>query len=262
MPNMLKKFLKRTKQQITTPALAQEREISQAVMKQKLEKIPYWEDKIDYYKKFEYSEEEGIWINPKQPQISLDPNDKSVDDFRKTGQLGNEIQKVNYGCGGNFIDGWLNVDLYDMSNSTPSNYRSLNLLDKHPFADDTLRFGFSEDLLEHLNQADSILFLSEVYRTLASGGVLRLSFPGLEGVLNRHYTPPTVARIRHGELEAYAFWDHIHFYARGELEVVAKHLGFSKVEYSDYGVSQYLELSNLDTREGQIGLNTYVELTK
>lgn len=262
MPNLLKKFLKKAKKQIATPEVGPVKELSQAALKQKLDAIPYWEDKIEYYKKFEYSEAKGIWINTKHDQALADLSDKSADSFRQTGQLGNEVQKVNYGCGGTFIDGWLNVDLYDMSNSTPANYRSLNLLSKHPFADNTLRFGFSEDMLEHLNQADSIFFLSEVYRTLAPGGVLRLSFPGLEGVLNRHYTPPTESRVRHGELEAYSFWDHIHFYAKGELEVVAKHLGFSKIEYPEYGVSKHPELSGLDTRQNQIGLNTYAEITK
>jgi predicted SAM-dependent methyltransferase len=262
MPNLLKKILRKAKRQVMTQELSQEKEISQATLKHKLDVIPYWEDKIDYYKKFEYSEAKGLWLNSEQAQASASENGELSDGFKQTGLLGKEMKKVNFGCGGNFIPGWLNVDLYEMNGSTPANYRSLNLLNKHPFEDNILKFGFSEDLLEHLNQADSILFLSEVYRTLAPGGVLRLSFPGLEGVLNRHYTPPTESRIRHGELEAYSFWDHIHFYAKGELEVVAQHLGFSKIEYPDYGVSQHPELSNLDTREDQIGLNTYVELTK
>jgi predicted SAM-dependent methyltransferase len=122
--------------------------------------------------------------------------------------------------------------------------------------------GFAEDVLEHFTQAESIFFLSEVCRTFMPGGVMRLSFPGLEGVLDRHYSPPSSSVISAGEIEAYSLWDHYHFYSKAELELVAKHLGFSRVHFVDYGVSEYADLSGLDTRSEHIGLNTYVELTK
>jgi predicted SAM-dependent methyltransferase len=262
MPNPLKKFFKRTKQQLVSPeTFPQATQMTHGTLKQAIEGITYWEDKINYYKNYDYLENHGVWVNSKTTTAAdIAPSEASA--VEQTRQLGHRLKKVNYGCGGTYIEGWLNIDLYAMNNGTPSNYRSVNLLEKHPFDDNVLNFGFSEDFLEHINQAESIFFLSEVYRTLAPGGVLRLSFPGLEGVLERHYTPASEARVRHGELEAYSFWDHIHFYAKGEIEVVARHLGFTKIEYPEYGISSHLELSNLDTREGQIGLNTYVELTK
>jgi hypothetical protein len=44
--------------------------------------------------------------------------------------------------------------------------------------------------------------------------------------------------------------------------MVATHLGFTDIRFVDYGKSDHPELSDLDTRLDQIGLNTYVELTK
>ena len=136
----------------------------------------------------------------------------------------------------------------------------INLVEKHPFNSDIFQFGFCEDFLEHLAQEDSIYFLSEVFRTFKKGGVLRLSFPGLEGVLQKHYDNKNdyVA----GKFEAYIFWDHLHFYSKEELILVAKHIGFSEIKFVAYGKSDYKQLCNLDSREDQIGLNTYVELTK
>ena len=229
--------------------------LSQREMVKKLQLIPYWEHKIDYYKQYEYSLSQGVWV------------DKTI--ARHITTSGSDVEsvatdlpkKVNYGCGGNLIEGWLNVDLYE---ADALNYRYVNLLEKHPFPDNSVQFGFSEDMLEHLNQAESIFFIGEIYRSLTPGGVMRLSFPGLEGVLNRHYspTPTSEIRLRQGEFEAYSFWDHIHFYSKDELTLVAKHIGFSSIDFVEYGKSKYPVLCNLDTRESQIDLNTYVELTK
>jgi predicted SAM-dependent methyltransferase len=214
-----------------------------------LHSIPYWEDKINFSKKYYINHSDGFWYTTINFYANLPFSEEIISGY----------SKINYGCGGNIIPGWLNVDL---SPANAMDYRQVNLLEKHPFQHDSISFGFSEDMLEHLSQAESIFFLSEVFRTLKNGGVMRLSFPGLEGVLNKHYTPITELRVREGELEAYTFWDHIHFYSREELRTVCKHIGFREVNFVEYGKSEYSELANRDTRSGQIGLNTYVELIK
>lgn len=227
-----------------TPAgqLSQRELVKQATV------IPHWEKKIELYNQYEYSAAQGTWSLKGSAQAA-----------RPAGAGLIRADKVNYGCGGNIKPGWLNVDLYP---SDQPGYKQVNLLEKHPFPDDSVRLGFSEDVLEHLTQAESIFFLSEIYRTLVPGGLLRLSFPGLEGVLVRHYTPATELRIRQGEFEAYTFWDHIHFYSREELSLIAKHIGFKEIAFVEYGQSNVPELCGLDTRDTQIGLNTYVELIK
>ncbi len=166
---------------------------------------------------------------------------------------------VNYGCGGTFMQGWLNVDLFP---SADPNYKMINLLEKHPFEDDSISYGYSEDVLEHLTQAQSIFLIAEIFRTLKPIGVMRFSFPGLEGVLKRHYFPASELRIREGEFEAYSFWDHVHFYSKEEISLVAKHIGFSKITFLKFGQSCHKTLRNLETRINQSDLNTFVELEK
>jgi predicted SAM-dependent methyltransferase len=222
-------------------------------MVKRLESIPYWEDKIKHSDRYEYSQDAGAWLAKRHAAAPTAGQGAPLE------APGGALLKVNYGCGAHRVAGWVNVDAYP---SADSGYRQADLLEKHPLRDRSVGFGFSEDFLEHLDQAESIFFLSEVYRTLAPGGVLRLSFPGLEGVLAKHYSPPTEARVRKGELEAYSFWDHLHFYSREELVLVARHVGFNRVEFVGYGASEYPELCNMDTRSHQIGLNTYAELTK
>jgi len=211
-----------------------------------LDRIPVWHQKIDFFKNYTYNN--GAWFL-KENTLDDPYNDPQPSIYKK----------IHYGCGGNIIEGWLNIDLHEAD--TPG-YQSVNLLERHPFRNDSVQFGFSEDMLEHLTQAQSIFFLSEIYRTLEQDGVMRLSFPGLEGVLQRHYTPPTEERVRTGELEAYTFWGHVHFYSKDELTVVAKHLGFRNIEFHEFCMSNYKALSGLETRHTQSNLNIYAELTK
>lgn len=225
--------------------------VTQREMVDHIARIPHWERKMELLARYDYLESEGIWVEKVQTA--------GADTLPTITDVASGFAQVNYGCGGNLIEGWLNVDLFP---SYAPNYRQINLLEKHPFPDNRFQFGFSEDVLEHLNQGESIFFLSEIYRTLGDGGVLRLSFPGLEGVLERHYTPPSEAVVRRGEFEAYSFWDHIHFYSKDELALVARHIGFKRVTFVEYGKSEYPELTGRDTRSTQIGLNTYVELVK
>jgi predicted SAM-dependent methyltransferase len=179
------------------------------------------------------------------------------------------LNKVLYSCGWYKLQkGWLNVDYepiekvatrYDLNEYK---YYFVNLIRRHPFADGSFEFGYSEDMMEHLMQADSLLFLSEAYRTFKKDGVLRLSFPCLEGVLEKHYPDNSYQTALLAKEEAYTRYKHLHFYSKAEIELVAKHLGFRNVEFKAYGESQYPELQGVDTREAQIGLNMYVELTK
>jgi hypothetical protein len=98
---------------------------------------------------------------------------------------------------------------------------------------------------------------------LQPGGVLRMSFPGLEGILKNHYFKPTGYQSAfEAKKDCYDQWEHIHFYSREELRLVALHLGYSHVCFPEYGQSKYSPLMGLDTRANQMNVNTYVELLK
>lgn len=177
--------------------------------------------------------------------------------------------KVHYACGWNIMEGWFNVDGIDESyphgrvdaEKARHIYRT-DLTKRHPFASGSFRFGYAEDFLEHLDQSESLIFLSETYRTLQTGGVLRLSFPGLEGVLRRHLRTSDYEGAAACQHEAYATWWHKHFYSAEELRLVAQHIGFQRFEVVEYGKSMHPELRNLETRPEQIDLNLVCELTR
>lgn len=172
-----------------------------------------------------------------------------------------DVRKAHYGCADHlFEDGWVNIDL-NPRDSTKL-YMSADLVSRHPFPSDHFCFSFAEDFLEHFTQDESIIFLAEAFRCLKMGGVLRLSFPGLRGVLQRHYRSSDYDGASIGMEEAFTRWGHKHFYCEESLSIVAHHIGFSGVQFVEYGASAHEELKGLDYRIDQRDLNIYAELTK
>jgi predicted SAM-dependent methyltransferase len=173
------------------------------------------------------------------------------------------VDKAHYGCGPRlFGEGWVNLDRVPSSPDPDKVYLSVDLVSKLPFPSDFFSFAFAEDFLEHLDQAESMIFLAEAFRTLKPDGILRLSFPGLRGVLKKHYRSSDYEGAAAGQQEAYTEWEHKHFYCEESLTLVARHIGFSEVQYLTYGESKYKELCDLDYRDSQKNLNIYAELKK
>lgn len=173
------------------------------------------------------------------------------------------LNKAHYGCGDLlFEDGWVNIDFNRDSPDSTEIYIGADLTSKHPFPSNHFCFSFAEDFLEHLTQDESLIFLSEAYRCLNTGGVLRLSFPSLRGILQRHFLISDFDGASLGKEKAFTMWDHKHFYCEESLSIVAKHIGFSNIKYVSYGVSAYEELRCLDSRLDQQDINIYVELSK
>ena len=169
--------------------------------------------------------------------------------------------KIHYGCGAVLMSGWINADINPKSDGKHAT-ASFNAAGPHPFPGNSFDYGYAEDFLEHLSQDDSLIFLFEAFRILKQGGVLRLSFPGLEQVLAKHYPDGSFDTVYRAKIEAYTELGHFHFYSREELETVSKFIGFSKVEFAEYGLSEHEELRGLETRIHQRELNTIAELTK
>jgi predicted SAM-dependent methyltransferase len=179
------------------------------------------------------------------------------------------VDRIQYACGPKFLPGWVNVDCYPRETMTSRYglgddhlYYQADLGRRQPFADQTFVFAFAEDFIEHLHQAESIIFLFECHRVLRDQGVLRLSFPGLEGVLTRHFSSHAYGDLTRGREEAYDRFRHLHFYSRAELALVAEHIGFSSLDFVQFGKSEHEPLRGLETREGQQDLNIYAELRK
>ena len=194
---------------------------------------------------------------------------------RTLDQLRGVPAKIQYACGLNVMEGWLNVDGFDHAllwhfsqSGVPAliaeNVYKMDLIERHPFEDDSFDYAFCEDFIEHIDQKSAILFLSEVLRTLKPGGVLRLSSPSLEGVMTFHFKSAKYDAVIENHEAAYTRWGHLHFFSHESLKTVALGLGFSDCRPCEFHLSEHPALRNVEARAEQGGykINLYAELTK
>lgn len=195
-------------------------------------------------------------------QIIMDKTKKFV--LQKK-QLNNLKSKMNpktmlhLGCGRNYFNDWINID----NNS----YNDIQKLDLHwdvrkklPFKDNSVDFIYNEHFFEHLNIEESLSVLNDFKRILKPNGVIRISMPDLDEIvqiyLNPHYKPEDFSAVMGTELLTKAeflnvyfrWWGHQWLYNWEELERRLKTAGFSKIKQCQIGVSEYKELNNIEQR--------------
>jgi SAM-dependent methyltransferase len=81
--------------------------------------------------------------------------------------------KLHVGCGSNYKEGWVNIDLFN-----PTADVALDLRERFPFADNSVSLIYSEHVLEHFEYPrDARHILQECFRVLAPGGVINIGVP-------------------------------------------------------------------------------------
>lgn len=94
--------------------------------------------------------------------------------------------KINFGCGEEKLDGWVNVDLdYAFRPDV-----LMDLSQAFPLADASVDFILSEDFLAQLDIEGGKRFLSECRRVLKPDGVLRLLTPDLNRLARAYLERP------------------------------------------------------------------------
>jgi len=97
--------------------------------------------------------------------------------------------KLNIGCGGNRVPGWLNVDRFP-----PPGVTFMDATARLPFADATFEAVLCEHMIEHVPKSAALHLLVEVRRVLRPGGVARIVTPDLDWFSRRILEPiPTDA---------------------------------------------------------------------
>jgi predicted SAM-dependent methyltransferase len=78
--------------------------------------------------------------------------------------------KINFGCGGNILEGWTNVDA------------EVDITKPLPYADNTVDFILAEHVVEHVSGPDALRFFDKCHRILKLHGVLRVCVPVVWGL--------------------------------------------------------------------------------
>lgn len=154
------------------------------------------------------------------------------------------MRKVQFGCGGNRLDGWENHDL-----EWP--------IDKPiPIRSETVNFILAEHVVEHVDCLGALAFFHSCHRILVTGGVLRVAVPSITSValipgalydviIARKLGRQDYTR-RASLLSVIQDWGHRSWWNSGILHAVLLAVGFDHVVECAYGRSEHPELAGVD----------------
>jgi predicted SAM-dependent methyltransferase len=160
--------------------------------------------------------------------------------------------KIHLGCGSNYINGWINIDL-----DSPLADIYADLRQPLQFKDASVDMIFNEHFIEHISREEGIAFLKECRRVLKKGGVFRVSTPDLRWLVDQYvsgkldewsdvgWVPETLCRLLNGGMH---LWGHQFIYDLPELYGALKEAGFSDLRHVGHRESSHPELIGLECR--------------
>lgn len=172
--------------------------------------------------------------------------------------------KLHFGCGGRFLDGWLNVDGWARAGVD----LVIDLRQPLPLADGSCRLIFTEHVFEHIDQSFRARVLCEFRRLLATDGVLRINVPDCELHVEAYINNDLdwFATVFGMDLDKTRglnsiFMDHFHRFVDDweSLSFALREAGFEKITRSSCNQSAIPEL-RVDTSEPSRAIcSLYVE---
>lgn len=151
------------------------------------------------------------------------------------------MTNLHIGCGARIIPGWHNIDL------DPPADTILDVRQGLPYTDGSVSLIYSEHHHEHLTLEEGNMLLSEYYRVLKPGGVLRISVPSLNKLLEMYinsnttwasavgWAPETPCQMVN---QAMRLWGHQFLFDHTELYMCLERAGFSDVRGKLWGDTQ------------------------
>ena len=101
---------------------------------------------------------------------------QKANEFMRNYIATHEVRKLHVGCGGNYLDTWLNSDLVPDN----KNIVALDASKLFPLPSATFDYVYCEHLFEHLSFIQQINFLGESFRILKPGGKIRIATPDFD----------------------------------------------------------------------------------
>jgi predicted SAM-dependent methyltransferase len=161
--------------------------------------------------------------------------------------------KVNLGSGPHPIPGWKNFDLIDHPGVI-----NHDLTTPLPIGDGLVDLIYSEHFLEHIKRPEALRLMKECFRILKPGGVMRISTPALEFLVDHYnaghtfqlpgaWEPKTPCQMLNGGLHE---WGHQFVYDIDELYILLVEAGFehTKMKRKMWRESDHPELREREVR--------------
>jgi len=176
-------------------------------------------------------------------------------------KLNTESVKLNIGCGGNLLPGWLNGEPWPSKGTV-----YIDASRKLPFKQNSVHFINCEHLLEHLDFNACRSFLNNCSKVLDQKGVLRIATPNLGKLIdiylkNRNIYPEKIlehhAKYHNRSAENICQWFNDHMYLWGHkfifdkptLIKLLRESGFQHITECEYGKSEHRELEGIEMHD-------------
>jgi predicted SAM-dependent methyltransferase len=123
--------------------------------------------------------------------------------------IGHEPARLlNFGCGGNFHSGWVNLDTLP---ATPE-VISYDLGRQFPFPDESFDAVYGSHVLEHFDPEIAKILFADCYRILKPGGIVRIVVPDLESIARLYLSSLEGAVDGRPESESHYDWMMLELY--------------------------------------------------
>lgn len=126
--------------------------------------------------------------------------------------------KINLGCGGRKLPGYINIDY--SSDVNPDIVCHIGH-DKLPFKDNSVDYAYSNHFFEHMNTNETKFLLDELYRVCRNGAIIEVICP--------HQMSPVASHIEHKQSISECFFD---AYRAGKDEADGESKEYFKIDYS------------------------------
>lgn len=147
--------------------------------------------------------------------------------------------KLNIGCGDRLIDGWVNVDQQTIDDVEPCNVRFLS----NKYGKETAEIIYASHVLEYFDEREVIDILKEWRKVLIPGGILRLSVPNIESLIQVYQETGSIANIigpMYGRIETdYGCLYHKAIYDYKTLGFLMRVVGFRAIRKWDWRTTEH-----------------------
>lgn len=125
------------------------------------------------------------------------------------------MKKINYGCGSDYREGWINIDVIEETKWRAEGRHPDLLIAVHedilPFEDVSVDYILADNVIEHVERRRVHGLLMEFHRILKPGGVLEIWVPHFKGIMVKF-----VEHVRGYGINSFWFYER-YFSIRQEL---------------------------------------------
>tara|TARA_Y100000593_G_C4236644_1_gene299921 strand:- start:338 stop:958 length:621 start_codon:yes stop_codon:yes gene_type:complete len=186
--------------------------------------------------------------------------------------------KLHLGCGDNILRGWENID-HPKSRTKQVANRKMDITNREHwehYEDKIVEYIYTEHTIEHLEYKDAKVMLEESYKTLKSGGAIRIATPDLcfltelmnedKTEVQEEYIDYSVSNIAYNvdiPFESVIInnfltdWGHKFIYDYKLLSHLLKEVGFNEIKECEIGISDIEDFSKLENKQKRVKRKLY-----